>query len=414
MITTLHRLRLTLLLSSCISLYFICCSTDKKNIDQLPNDIQRFILENTDDLYSTVPLFVRRNGESYPLDFDTVKNEIELSRIIEKENLLFTAQSIHESELLSDPSIYENVNSALKIKNKNPWNLDIPDSISSNYLLPYKVLFEKNGPWQKAFHEKFGSILLSIPKKRLSKKQIDSLIESNVIRLDTGHIFTGRAAKYRISAWPGILEIMMVKSGDCQSESIKNVYLYRSLGIPAAIDFTPFYGGGNDGHSTAVSWNSQMQKFRPKAGQGFNPDYRVAKAFRWSFKKSNVWQVDIVPFLDSRNPFPIPELMNNHWIDVTIDHAEVNDISMDISSAQGNIAFIFTYSYGEWRPIFYGTRTRKDNFIFRNMAVNVLYRTGHYDNKGKLNLDNDVFILQKDGKLRLMNNEKSVSQPQIK
>ncbi|MGA6121607.1 hypothetical protein [Sphingobacterium anhuiense] len=403
--------RFFVMLSGIIFLFFVSCTDGSKNIANLPPDLKNFILQNTDDLYSTVPVFVRRNGESYPLDFDTVQNEIELSNIIERENLLFTSQSINEKEFMQDPNIFYNVARALQLKKENPWNISIPDSIAANYLLPYKILFEKNGPWQKIFQENFGSILSAVPNKKLSKKEIDSLIENNVIRLDTGHIFTGREGKYRICTWPGISEIMMEKSGDCQSESIKNVYLYRSLGIPAAIDFTPFYGGGNAGHSTAVSWNNDIQKFRPKAGQGFNPDYRVSKAFRWSFKKSNIWETGIVPYLKSDLLFPIPELQNNHWIDVTEDHAHVKDISLNIPAANGKIAFIFTYSYGQWRPIFYGTKLEKNNFLFKKMAVDVLYRAGYYDSKGRINLESTVFILERDGKLNIINNEKLVSKP---
>ncbi|MGJ1261338.1 hypothetical protein [Sphingobacterium spiritivorum] len=384
-------------------LSFESCIDLSRNFSDLPQDLRTFVTDNTDDLYTTEPIFLKRNGQQYAIDLDTVKNEDILSQIIAKENLLYTCQSITEREFSTDPYIFQNLSRALQIKADNPWKITIPDSISMNYLLPYKVLFEKTGGWQEIFQRNFADVLSFIPSRKLSKKQIDSLIETHVIRLDTGHIFTGREGKYRICEWPGILEILMEKSGDCQSESIKNVYLYRSLGIPAAMDFTPFYGGGNAGHSTAVSWDSDLQKFRPKAGQGFNKDYRVAKVFRWTFKKSNNWERNIVPLLNSSIPFPIQELQNNHWIDATKDHTTAKDLTLNMPEAHGKIAFICTYSYGEWRPIFYGVRTSKSVFLFKDMALDVLYRGGYYDKEDRFVFEKSVFILGKDGKPKIIN-----------
>lgn len=395
------------LLTLIISLFIISCFNTERGISQLPKDIQTFIYTNTDDLYFFSSVFMKKNGKVYDLCFDTVRNEDHLSSIIHKNNLLFSCQSIEEKEDLNNINIFSNTERALSLLKQNPWKIHIPDSIAFNYLLPYKVLFEKTGNWQKIFNDNFGSVLNHVPNTKLSKRQIDSLIEVNVIKLDTGHIFTGRESIYRICSWPGISEMMMAKSGDCQSESIKNVYLYRSLGIPAAIDFTPFYGGGNAGHSSAVFWDSDLQKFRAKAGQGFNPDYRVSKVFRWSFKKTNVLKNKILPYLSANMYFPIEELQNNHWIDVTEDHTQVKDLSLNIPEAYGKIAFICTYTYGKWKPIFYGIKTKDSNFQFTKMATDVLYRGAYYDNKGQIKMQNAVFILKKDGTTEIVNKEKT-------
>lgn len=394
-----------------IFLFVGSCSDRSRDISDLPWDVRDMIIENTDDLYSIIPVFYRKSGVRYPLDLDTVENIARLSEMILKEKLLFTTQAVAEDKFLQDSTIYDNTKMALDIKAKNPWHIQIPDSIATNYLLPYKVMYEKNGPWQKIFRDRFGSILSFIPQKKLSKKEIDSLIEMNLKLLDTVRFFKGKEGSYRISSWPGISEIMMEKSGDCQSESIKNVYLYRSLGIPATIDFTPFYGGGNAGHSSAVSWDSDIQKFKPKKGQGFISEHRVSKAFRWTFKKSNAWVIGIVPLLDPNIQFPIFELQNNHWIDVTKEYTDVRDISLSFPEAHGKIAYICTYSYGKWRPIFYGARTGKSRFIFKNMGTDILYRGGYYDSKGKFNLKSNVFLLERNGNLKIVNNENLYSKP---
>ncbi|MDF2514748.1 MAG: hypothetical protein K0R59_44 [Sphingobacterium sp.] len=388
------NIRATFLAFFIFCIYLLsACETKERGGDRAV--MFAFLKQNGNDLYSNVSVFFDTSGRQYKIAMDSIADESQLLAMIKQHNLLFSYHRVPDNQL-PDSVLHARIEAALKLKKQNIWQHEIPDSIFLNYLLPHKVLYEEYGDWQTYFSRHYGSLLSYLPQQKLTKMQIDSLIETHVIRLDTGHLFTGRTSPLRMSKWPGMNELRIAKSGDCQSESIKNVYLYRSLGIPATMDFTPFYGGGNAGHSSAVSWDSQAQRLVPKGGQGFNTYYRVAKVFRWSFKKTNQWAKDILPFIKNKSTFPIGDLRNDHWFDVTAEHVPTKDIQIDIPGTSTALAFICTYTYGRWRPINYGRRLKSGKYLFKKMGKDILYR-GAYMIGDSLVLNKEIIHLQKDG-----------------
>lgn len=395
-----------------ILIFISCSNVDKKDKTTIEEDsmsyYRDFLKRNSDDIFSNTPVFFDIHGKRYNISMDTILDEAHLLSIINKRKLHYSYYNIVD-RFETDSLLNSSISKALYLKNQNPWKLNIPEEIFLNYLMPPKILYENHGDWQNYFSKYFGSILLNLPQNSLSKNQIDSLIENQVIKLDTSHIFTGRTSQFRISKWPGMDELRVAKSGDCQSESLKNVYLYRSLGIPAAVDFTPFYGGGNAGHSSAVFWDSQFQRFIPKAGQGFNPDYRVSKVFRWSYKKTYIWTKQIIPFINNILTFPIQELRNDHWLDVTDQHIPTKDLQLNITGTKVPLAFICTYSYGKWRPIQYGKRQKSGSYLFRKMGLDILYRTGFMANDSLI-LSKEILHVQRDGSVIQINRKQETSQ----
>ncbi|MGN7990061.1 hypothetical protein ACTJKC_22160 [Pedobacter sp. 22226] len=373
--------------------------------DSIKLDAVAFLKSNISDISFTEPVFYNYNtGQIKKLSLDSFQNPTELNNYIKTERLNTLAYHRYDITSLSTEDIRRTIDDSYKIWKDNPWKLNIPKEIYLNYLLPYKVMNESPvGNWRSYFFNVF-KFLLPINKTSdtpMARKDIDSYIEKGIITLAPPNVFSGNKGDFRFSTWPSLQEMLTARSADCHSESLRNAYLYRSLGIPAAVDFTPFYGGGNAGHSSAVFWDSQKQAFTPKAGQGFNPDYKASKIFRLSFLKQKIWQDTILNLVGSPDNFSIEELKNNHWYDVTREHIKTSTVTMPMPGNRLNYAYICTYTYGNWRPVYYGTKNKESAFSFRDLGLDVIYQTAIPEGKG-FKLTGSVFLLDSAGVIKMI------------
>ncbi|MDR6405940.1 MULTISPECIES: transglutaminase-like domain-containing protein [Chryseobacterium] len=394
---------LLLFLNSCDKNTSVWTSLKSNTNSKEKKEMIQFLEKNSKGTESIRPVFFKQNGEYYHLNWNSVKNENDLKSKIKKEKLLISI--IINSDISSKNicNISQYTDHVISIYHQNPWRMHIPKSVLYNNLLPYKIYQEDFSAWYPFYIKYFSYLNKKIPEKKLNRKEIDSIIWNNVKSYDTLKLFGGGLNSIRLTLWPGINEIKTIKSGDCQSISTLMVYLYRFLGIPATIDFTPYWGGTNSGHSLPVAWDSDLQKFTPIKGDIFEKKNRLAKAFRISFKLTNEWSKNIAPFLSNKLTFPIESIKNDHWEDVTDQHSPTNDIIVEIPEYNGNIAYISVYSFGTWKPIFFGKKIEPRHYLFKKMARDVIYRCAYMNKNEKLSLSQSIIHLDKFGKLNILN-----------
>lgn len=373
--------------------------SDKK--DSVKLEAVYFLRDNMDDLTSQIPKFYDSTGENeIILKWDTISSDASLKKIVAQNKYQYKLQMKYDTAFVTTELIKNAIEESYAMWKQNPWKMDISKDIFLNYLLPYKILKENPERWRTYFYNRFSSALIykdSVNDVSLENKrhQIDLGIEKEVIKNDTAHIFSSNMDVAHLTLSPGLSELIAIKSGDCFSETNKNIYLYRALGIPAAFDFTPAYGGGNAGHSTAVFWDDYLKKFTPKYSQGFNPTYMLAKAFRYSFKKQNIFKDSILPIAKISENFCIDELKNDHWFDVTDEHIVTKDISIPIKRNDVSFGYICTYSYGKWLPIFW-EKIANNTISFIKMGLGVLYQIA-LPKGNTYELTNNIFLLDSNG-----------------
>lgn len=394
-----------------ISLCLISCNKKSSLWDELKSsanseekrEMIKFLEENSSGTASISPVFFKPDGKYCPINFEEIHNEEELKQIIKQEKLLKSVVVKEDGGKENFKEIDHYIDHVISMYHKNPWKMNIPKDVVYNNLLPYKIYQEDFTGWYPFYSKYFSFLNKKIPSKKLPRKEIDSIIWTEVKAHDSLKLFGGGLESTRLTLWPGIKEIKTIKSGDCQSISTLMVYLYRYLGIPATIDFTPYWGGINSGHGLPVAWDSNFQKFTPIKGDDFEEKNRLAKAFRITFKLTGEWSKQIAPLLQNKLTFPIESLKNDHWVDVTSSHVLTSNIEVGIPEFNGKIALICIYNYGKWKPIYYAKRERSGKFIFKNMGRDVIYRYGYLDKDEVLRLSDKVLHLQKSGDITVLN-----------
>ncbi|MDR3219020.1 MAG: hypothetical protein LBU22_08620 [Dysgonamonadaceae bacterium] len=341
--------------------------------DSLQREALRFLLRNMEDQTAEIPVFSNFMTDSIvDLRFDTIANEAHLRSIIKGQKLIVSKKTIPDRQIIDSHVLVGNINRAFQTWNAYPWAKRVPKDVFLNYLLPYKVYGEKPADWRSFFQSKYKPIMDSI-----ISRQIEMNVESSnelyykILVDEVGQWFKYDTHALHLTRFPGFEELMLSKRGECNRWSYLNVFILRSLGIPATVDIIPVWGRKNASHTTEVFWDDETGKFRTPSGREL---FFPAKVFRYSFKKQNMWSDSIQPFVDA-NHFLLEYLQHNHWSDVTHEHTKTVNIQYTLNEqTDSNIAYICVFNYGEWVPVYWGKINGKTKVSFVNMGAEILYR----------------------------------------
>lgn len=138
--------------------------------------------------------------------------------------------------------------------------------------------------------------------------------------------------------------LLKYQTGNCRDEASFVVYLSRSLGVPAAIDFTPHWGNRSNSHSWSVLLKSDgkatpfyMGCVPGDTAQYFHP-YKKPKIFRRMFRINQTMQRDLGSEQDVPSLFKIPT-----FTDVTDEYYQTTDIVRSIPKTYADSKVAYTY-----------------------------------------------------------------------
>ena len=122
---------------------------------------------------------------------------------------------------------------------------------------------------------------------------------------------------------PRATSLLSGKTGNCRDEADYTVYLCRSLGIPAAVDFTPHWGNRSNSHawSVVVLPDGKATPFymgcAPADTVHYYHSYKKPKVFRHRFQLNERYARDL------KNEDEVPDLFNApKFTDVTDEYYE--------------------------------------------------------------------------------------------
>lgn len=200
---------------------------------------------------------------------------------------------------------------------------------------------------------------------------------------------------------PKASALLRHRTGNCRDEASFVVYLSRSLGIPAAIDFTPHWGNRSNSHSWSVLLKSDgkgtpfyMGCVPGDTAQYFHP-YKKPKVYRRTFRVNQKILEDL------RGEENVPSLFRMPtFIDVTNEYYDAKNIVRDLPYGylSQKIAYICVYDNKQWEPVDYG-KVENGKVLFKSMAKGILY-SACVCQDGKMFPFGNPFVLQADGHVR--------------
>jgi hypothetical protein len=193
------------------------------------------------------------------------------------------------------------------------------------------------------------------------------------------------------------LDILNTKVGNCAVEAPFQLFVLRSLGIPAVIDFYP--AGANS--SVAHDFNSIIDKDNNAIycqlgeipGTG-NVPMPASKVFRKSFSIND----NSLPNLKDKND-NIPSLFQDiHLHDVTAEYCATMDVDVNLFEPDGanyKYAYLCVFSNNAWHPVWWN-RISNNRCSFKDMGLGVLYLPAYYTNTGIIKGGGNPFIIKND------------------
>lgn len=205
-------------------------------------------------------------------------------------------------------------------------------------------------------------------------------------------------------------QIDKLRSGKCEIATQYTAYVMRSLGIPVVIDFCPYWGNQNGGHT----WNALIYKGRPipfvgsesdpgKTKIDFALNRRRPKIYRKSFEiqKSSLGYIN-------QGGEEIPQFLDDPFLsDVTDQYIPTFDIKISLYKESSSFKFIFlcVFNKQKWEIVDWGKKKNGESF-FKKIGTEVMYLPVGFTNDSIIPVGRPFYISKKGQVVSLLSSSK--------
>lgn len=269
------------------------------------------------------------------------------------------------------------INHVFELWAKAPWLESFPFEDFCEFLLPYRV-------GNELLPIKYCSVALNEKDIRPyledyddTKTSVNNLSRA-IVRRMSDHIIKG--GKRVVLPMIGNYEL------SCYDEALQQMFIYRKIGVPVALDYTPFWASSDGGHCWAAPIDLRLRDNSVLQTSQRN----VAKVYRKTFSHH--------PVFDSTVGEYIPPLFTDPFLlDVTDEYVQTSDIHISFQfKPRMKYTYLAVFNGRKWQPIA-GSRGRD----FVKMGRDVVYLPVSYLGKKQVNLSYP-FILNAAGKVQYL------------
>lgn len=248
----------------------------------------------------------------------------------------------HGTELDSD-SLKSTFICAKNVWNDCKWSTEYDDTIFLQYVLPPQVADEPiEYYWREDIPERVNIVYQTEAISDLAHK-LNSTVE-----VDT------RPESWR-NGQMGYTHTISGAFGKCDDRTILAAMTMRSYGIPAAFDFVPLWGSGNNGHSfcSVILPDNSLLVFQDKNDDGitYKFSHKTAKIYRRTFFEDHN---SLIYRQQANEPIP-PFFLDHRMKDVTSLH-KIGSQDIDVSiktETENRIGYLGIFHPTGWHPIAY-------------------------------------------------------------
>ena len=243
------------------------------------------------------------------------------------------------------------------------------------YILPYRILNEPltGGNWSSAYREHLRPLADSLARIHAS----DSLV-CEALRCTMTHLRPPQWVNYSFKLKFPAVSLLDKGVGRCPDLSMLSVFALRSLGIAAAMDFTPQWGNRSLGHDWCSAYvGGRWQPFQlgdaVPVGEHFSPiSYQVMpKVYRHMYSRQPgslcLLGLDEEVYPLFREPF---------LKDVSALYFTPHDAVVPVGDrlpVRRKHVYLAVFNDREWVPVQWGLVDEAGNATFRGMAAGCAY-----------------------------------------
>lgn len=328
-----------------------------------------------------------------------------------------TEDVISDVQIMTADYLINNIDHAFNQWRKRPWAQHLTFEEFRDWILPYKVTeLQSLDAWREILSSYYSDSLSRVPPTDYERNTIYGAIEIARNEIQSNQYSIG----HRVIWDPS--DIIPLRSADtwkrmtfgsCMEYVIMGTAVFRSLGMPAAVDMVPIWGRNSAGHSwytflddrgrEQVTINSLIMP----AGQQFYPYERIPKVWRSSYTINR----DMVEYRNRAKyvyPFDLcrEDVTGRYNLTSDLEIETRDEIVKNLVDKKYVYIAMAVNSYGpEWFVLDYG-KLRKGKASFKNMGRNMLYIALGFDGEDLIPISYP-FILHDNGKIEYVGYEEA-------
>lgn len=336
-----------------------------------------------------------------------------LREISEKQYFGLTQDTISDVEVITADYLIYSIDHAFKQWRTKPWAQHLTYEEFRDWILPYKVTeLQSLDAWRDTLSQHYSDSLNTIPPTDIQRNSIFGAIEIARNEIHSKQSAIGLRVIWENSGSMPMLSAatwVRMTYGSCWDYVIMGTAVFRSLGMPAAVDQVPEWGRNSEGHSWYVFPDDRgreqvtINSLIMPAGQQFYPYERIPKVWRNTYTINR----DVEKYRNTSkyvHPFDLCQK------DVTDRYNLTSDLEIDtdkeiLKQLQDRryvyIAMTVNYSGPHWSILDYGV-LKGGKAHFKNMGRNMLYIALGYNGSDLIPISHP-FILHKSGKVEYIN-----------
>ena len=200
---------------------------------------------------------------------------------------------------------------------------------------------------------------------------------------------------------PKASSLLEARTGNCRDEALYTALLCRSIGVPAAVDFTPHWGNRSLAHlwSVIILPGGKGTPFYMGCTPGdtihYFHSYLKPKVLRHRFS------LNMSIASDMKEETSVPRLfMRPAFTDVTDEYYETTDVVRPVPARLRNrkVAYICVFDNRDWVPVYYG-KIAEGKVTFPKMGRNIMYIAATYED-GRVKPFGTPFFVCGDGTVK--------------
>jgi hypothetical protein len=312
---------------------------------------------------------------------------------------------VKDIDIISGQLLADNIDSAFRAWNY-PWARRLSFDEFCQYILPYKLKNELPENWRGNMMQRYAWVLKQV------KDSNDVVEAADLINNDVRKWFY-ISNRFSCAADPNCSDLLKTRVGQCSEATQLVAYAMRAMGIPASLDYTPFWankGGRHDWNSLlcplgevifmGTESNPGFEKIEDPGYNGRGPTgmkRKRAKIYRYSFQK-------VADTINTRHSADIPDYFaNHHRLDVTNRFVPVSTVTLQLDTAipGQELAYLCVFNNKQWQPVQWGRTAQHKEVVFAAMGRDVAYLPMVY-HKEEYWPAADPFILHKNGTVRTL------------
>lgn len=188
---------------------------------------------------------------------------------------------IYDIDVVIADSLIQSLEYSFRLWKQSPYLKNCSFEDFCEYILPYRIATEPLVYyWKWDCKKRFGHSL----KSPLSIAEAAQIVNKRIYVPIVSENQKGYLKSYS--------EMISGSNGTCDDRAILTVMALRSIGIPAAFDYIPYWGSSNNGHSfcSVISGNQPLLVFQDAidSGQDYYFARKTPKVFRKTYKNQNL------------------------------------------------------------------------------------------------------------------------------